>query len=322
MEISAGTVTDVMSYACLSHCWGQVKNPHLTKVANLEKNRRGIPVTELPLTFQHAIEMTERLGLRYLWIDSLCIVQDDEQDWLRHVSSMADIYRHAFLTLAAGASQDGSQGLFRNVEQVRTSSDRTADREVNLPHGGTSYRLSFFSWLQHGYEFNASIDAHWPLMQRGWVFQEHMLSRRFITFAPTEVTWVCRATRHCECESSLPLLPPTAEDFERLFFGDHLKMQIADKLQQQGSDTPAAIRALWCQIVENYTNLRLSFAKDKLPAIAGIAALFNVSFVHFSLVIDPIRVESRLTIFLSRCLTINMSRGTGSRTWRPPWPGS
>lgn len=79
---------------------------------NHHDNERGIPLTELPQTFQDAVTTARRLKLRYLWIDSLCIIQDDSDDWSLHVAAMADIYRNAYITLAAGASCDDDGGLF------------------------------------------------------------------------------------------------------------------------------------------------------------------------------------------------------------------
>jgi hypothetical protein len=67
-------------YACLSHCWGQTLSKHITRVENLATNMIGIPVAELPKTFRDAIDICRALGLRYLWIDSLCIVQNSESD--------------------------------------------------------------------------------------------------------------------------------------------------------------------------------------------------------------------------------------------------
>jgi hypothetical protein len=69
-------------YVCLSHCWG---NAQLVKTLtnNIEGMKRGIALASLPKTFQDAVLMTRRLGIRYLWIDSLCIIQDDGDDWDR-----------------------------------------------------------------------------------------------------------------------------------------------------------------------------------------------------------------------------------------------
>ncbi|RFN53395.1 het-domain-containing protein [Fusarium flagelliforme] len=105
------SVVDVR-YACLSHCWGSTRSKHLTRRDNLTQNEKGIPLTELPKTFQDAVEITRALGIRYLWIDTFCIIQDDEKDWETQASLMAATYENAYITLAAGASDDDDGGFF------------------------------------------------------------------------------------------------------------------------------------------------------------------------------------------------------------------
>ncbi|KAK0713227.1 heterokaryon incompatibility protein-domain-containing protein, partial [Lasiosphaeria miniovina] len=95
-------------YMCLSHCWGGSKYPAKTTSLTLEQNKESIPWDSLPKKFQDAIVFTRWLKVRYLWIDSLCIIQDSGQDWLESVK-MVDIYRNSFLTIAS--TSDGG-GLF------------------------------------------------------------------------------------------------------------------------------------------------------------------------------------------------------------------
>jgi len=99
-------------YTALSHRWG-AKHPLTTITANLEEHQRRIPLEKLPQTFQDAIELTRRLGIRYIWIDSLCIVQDDASDWADESKQMGTIYERSYLTIAATSAPDGDGGLFR-----------------------------------------------------------------------------------------------------------------------------------------------------------------------------------------------------------------
>lgn len=98
-------------YACLSHCWGGVK-PIETTRSTLSAFQWHIPWHTLPRTFQDAIGLVHRLGFEYLWIDSLCTIQDDEEDWRQESSNMASIYASASLTIAATRSKDAHGGLF------------------------------------------------------------------------------------------------------------------------------------------------------------------------------------------------------------------
>ncbi|KAF4632575.1 hypothetical protein G7Y89_g5552 [Cudoniella acicularis] len=98
-------------YICLSHCWGGFQPACITKRATLASNLAGIAWDALPMTFQHAVTTTSRLGFEYIWIDSICIVQDDADDWRLEAAEMANIYENAALTLAA-TSPPNSEGLF------------------------------------------------------------------------------------------------------------------------------------------------------------------------------------------------------------------
>ena len=87
-------------YFCLSHCWG-LEQIITTTRANLQVHKREIPLNLLPQTFRDAVLLTRRLGIAYIWIDYLCIVQDDNNDWKVESGKMERIYRNAHLTIAA-----------------------------------------------------------------------------------------------------------------------------------------------------------------------------------------------------------------------------
>lgn len=97
---------DRAQYVTLSHCWGDTSTILTTTKDTIEQRRRNIPFSELPRTFQDAVQITRALGLRYLWIDSLCIIQDDKDDWQFESAKMAEIYLGSCLTIAATASVD------------------------------------------------------------------------------------------------------------------------------------------------------------------------------------------------------------------------
>ena len=99
-------------YATLSHCWGSARYLQLNS-ANLRGLKHQIAISDLPLTFKEAFAVTRRLGIRYIWIDSLCISQDSKEDWLHEAALMHKVYSHSYCTIAAAASADSTQGLFR-----------------------------------------------------------------------------------------------------------------------------------------------------------------------------------------------------------------
>ncbi|KAK1655008.1 heterokaryon incompatibility protein-domain-containing protein [Colletotrichum phormii] len=178
-------------YACLSHPWG--KRPLLrTLKKNLSQFTEEIQWSALPPTFRDAIDFTRRLGLKYIWIDSLCIIQDDPLDWQREAAKMADIYQNAFITLAASKAVDSSRGLYtssldpKHQAQALSLVNDVDDSKVML----------------HAYSELLHIDSFWsyfPITKRAWVFQERLLSGRVVHFAGSEVNWECRSKMMCEC---------------------------------------------------------------------------------------------------------------------------
>lgn len=107
-------------YLTLSHCWGEVLCFKLTK-DSVQQFMLGIELLQLPQTFQDAVQVTRRLGIRYLWIDALCIIQDDtnKTDWLHEAGLMHKVYSHSFLNIAATGALDTSKGLFVHRDAVQ-----------------------------------------------------------------------------------------------------------------------------------------------------------------------------------------------------------
>ncbi|SPO07735.1 uncharacterized protein DNG_10430 [Cephalotrichum gorgonifer] len=131
-------------YAALSHCWGPIQPMTLTR-KTLEKLCGGIRTVDLPQTFQDAIWITHQLGLRYLWIDTLCILQDDHSDWVGESARMCNVYENSTLTIAATRSTGSSEGFLGN---------RVGRTYVPLPfrhNGTTSEALAFDIPLNNRY---------------------------------------------------------------------------------------------------------------------------------------------------------------------------
>ena len=105
---------DKTAYTALSHCWGASPRVLKTTHYNIQSHLSGIPWTDLPRTFQDVIALTRCLGIRCIWIDSLCIMQGDTLDWEIQSSKMGQIYSSSFLCIAATGSEDSDGGLFFN----------------------------------------------------------------------------------------------------------------------------------------------------------------------------------------------------------------
>lgn len=208
-------------YAALSHCWG-IQLPCTTTKDNLGERMRGIPWQALPKTFQDATRYCVELGIFYLWIDALCILQDDEREWQIQSSKMADIYQNSCITLAATSSDCGSAGCF--MEQVFPSAECSLQVQSQ---SGRTYRLLIRIHLSHwSVPLTAAARRDYPLLSRGWAFQERVLSPRILHFCKDELVWECGEGMQCECGS----LTET-ENLKRQF-ALATRLKIEDEIQQ------------------------------------------------------------------------------------------
>ncbi|KAL1599536.1 hypothetical protein SLS60_007339 [Paraconiothyrium brasiliense] len=279
-------------YACLSHPWG--KRPLVrTLKENISQFKARIPWSALPRTFQDAINFTRRLGLQYIWIDSLCIVQDDPLDWQREAAQMATIYQHAYVTLAASKATDSSRGLYTSPLDPKY---QTQQLSLINDVEDTDFPLNACSDLLH---IDGFFD-YFPISRRAWVYQERLLSARVVHFAGAEVNWECNSARNCECgkiSSGAEILP------DKMHFAGSIadlngKFTVSDlQAPTPTSDAPnqtpnystfspsllhssqwgQSIKA-WRQAVKQYAQLNLTFPKDRFPALAGIAKTWNAQY--------------------------------------------
>ena len=173
-------------YIALSHRWSKSDEQFRTEKSNFKTRCKEINFYELPKTFQDAVTVTRKVGVEYLWIDSLCIIQDDDDDRRRECSRMEEVFASAYCTLAATSAKDCSQGLFRE------------DNEVSL---GPENRYSLCI-RDVDEDFSRDVEQA-ELNQRGWVFQERALSLRIIHFTATQTYWECG--KMASCESADPI---------------------------------------------------------------------------------------------------------------------
>ena len=175
-----------LDYIALSHCWGDNSNQFKTTDSNYRLRLKGFAIDKLPRTFQDAIYITRKLGKRYLWIDSLCIIQDqkDGKDFKIESKRMETVYSSAYCTLAATSAVDSSQGfLARRPQSHHVTVD---DGEGHQIHVSTDL-----------YDFDEDVEQA-VLNTRGWVLQERILSRRTIHFSANHIYWQCGDGISCE----------------------------------------------------------------------------------------------------------------------------
>jgi len=286
-------------YATLSHCWG--KTPHLRLLwENYTEFERSIKLSQLQRVYREAIEITLRLGVSYLWIDSLCICQDDKQDWNEEASKMFDIYRNAAFNIGATGASDGDGQCFVNHnvdllhpclfnmvlenkaskkprlrDRLFRRKNKTEDKEPPASQETTWHVVDETFWTGRLYQQ--------PLNQRAWVLQERLISPRMIHFGADQVYWECHEHHACE---AYPKGPQAMHELRarKAVHPDVIQEVLATQLEESRkrrrgisltptSDSPPREWALfgWSDIVAEYNKLDLTLPKDKLIALSGLA---------------------------------------------------
>ncbi|KAK0106224.1 hypothetical protein ONS96_003867 [Cadophora gregata f. sp. sojae] len=248
-------------WATLSHRWGH-GDILKTVSRNVEELEAGINVSKLPATFQDAIFLTKHLGLRYLWIDSLCIIQDSPQDWLKEAASMPNIYRNSHITIAAAATESSTGGIFVDRSWLPTSRPCTLPVQVKSAESyGTVHFDVPFDANPQGIETNY-------LRTRAWCIQESLLSHRLLTFDTLQMSYTCVRENRIESRE----LPPALAREERNKFLEQFQAG-ASTTHQHDSQTLRSMIISWYDILYDYTRRDLTFSNDKLVAISGIASI-------------------------------------------------
>ena len=238
-------------YATLSHCWGRNCKTSLT-TSSLAQFQTGIDLNTLPRTFQEAVLLTRKLGIRYLWIDALCIVQDSHQDWSRQASLMGDIYANSSLTISATGSSDSDGGLYHSRSPLSVWPCRITAKWDCFPVDKLVLKRP--GWVEER--------ALEPLSTRGWAFQEWLLSKRTIHLSKDQVRW------ECHCLAASEVYPKGLNDHDIGVYGLPTK-SVLQLLKFKNAST------LWRRIKEDYSEKHLTVATDKLIAFAGIARMVH-----------------------------------------------
>jgi Heterokaryon incompatibility protein (HET) len=257
-----------VNYVALSHCWGpSSKLPLTTRANNLGQRSQRISFFDLSLTFKDAVKLMRDLGQRYLWIDSLCIVQDDPEDWVREASKMATVYGNALFTLSALSSVDSTYGCRVANPREITHNHRFFDFDSG------PYRIRFFERAIHKWheEYGDNTYRHGkygdnPLRRRAWTLQERELSTRSIHFSQNLVLWQCK-TLKASNELSWHEVKPV-DDFQPW----PIRNFPAESLSPDG---PVLTRDRWYELMEDYMSRLLTKDADKLPALSGLAQSFH-----------------------------------------------
>ncbi|KAK1751208.1 HET-domain-containing protein [Echria macrotheca] len=245
-------------YVTLSYVWGSADNLGLTK-----RNREQLLVpgifdsihNHIPRTIRDAIELVRRLGLRYLWVDSLCLIQDDPRDLSQGVNVMDQIYEHAWLTIAAGHGHNANAGLpgVRHGDRVRR----------NFAH---EVKPGLFLGLCESFGLLLSRTLY---ETRAWTFQERLLSRRVLYFFENSLAFSCGLSIRLEaCPDRYPCPKPQDPSFAR---------SLVESPGSEDQRTQTALRDYF-RVVSIYSQRALTHDSDILRALAGIMRRFSLRF--------------------------------------------
>ncbi|KIX04940.1 uncharacterized protein Z518_05811 [Rhinocladiella mackenziei CBS 650.93] len=282
VEVAMGHITG--PYMTLSHRWGSgtVKLEHRTQADML----RGMPLSVLPGTYQDAIRVARHLAVRYLWIDSMCIFQDERLDIQKEASRMAEVFGNALGNISALSGKHDGLFCTRSPELVNSDS-------VLLNQDGLRLNRSY---LMNDLQLWRGELLHMPLTTRGWVLQEEVLAPRTIYFGARQVLWDCAEFRACETypflQRKMPLQQPAHFNQKHQFLHDEeiapitsvlqvARASLHDRDHDHASELflPGQQQMLfdvWTRFVAHYSLRVLTFPVDKLLAIAGVSKLFGM----------------------------------------------
>lgn len=256
-EIIRRDESDRPRYAALSYCWGlplatDGREQLRAKIGSMESIRRHVPKQGISRVILDAIKVCKALSIHYLWVDSLCIIQDETSDWERESASMTLIYSNAFVTIttpSCTASDEGFLERHRRHVAVPFQSQvvPSISGHYNLVASGTCHKGSIFGW--------PSLDVFgtsWA--SRGWTLQEYEMSNRLLIFGKSMVHFQCR---HFVSENGYRQ-------------GTDLVPRMVEALDHAHSDLKNS-RIDWPGILHQYGHRLFTFAADKLPGISGMA---------------------------------------------------
>ncbi|CAG8975800.1 hypothetical protein HYALB_00008241 [Hymenoscyphus albidus] len=256
-------------YATLSHCWGESQPLKLTR-STFEEFRTGIAFESLPRTFQDAVTAAQSLELKYLSIDSLCIVQDSKEDWEEQCTAMRQIYKYSFVTLAALGASDCNAGFLRSRSLPLKVDFQLSDGAsvflshhgcADYPYDGPPNRQDYMRSDKRDYR--PLTEQNLRLFKRAWILQERLLSSRVLYLSTSRMYLECFTNNRYE-DCHYPTPGP-----DKLLSNNVAKW----KSEQLGNELQRFSH--WEHLVVRYSNMNLTYRTDRLPALSGLASEFH-----------------------------------------------
>jgi hypothetical protein len=267
----SATIPEQKPYMTLSHSWGSANIFRLLST-NVEDVMKELPVSQLSRVFQDAINLTRQLGIEYIWIDSLCIIQDSSEDWATESQLMDRVYQHSWCSIAATGFRDGLKSFYveRDPKIIQPRKLRVKLKSDKPTKTGSKHVRGVYYFVENIWE---AYITNAPLNQRAWVLQERLLSPRILHMGCNQVYWECAQLEACETFPNG--LPKSLEcgyksgawalNSEGQFPRDDLDEVCPRDLEKELYD-------LWYKTVVPFYNVaNLTRYEDKLVAISGVA---------------------------------------------------
>lgn len=269
-------------YLALSHCWGDSSRVLKTISLNADDHYKSVPWDALSKTFQQAVIITRSLGFRYLWIDSLCIIQDSQTEFNHECARMHGIYLNCYCMIAASDAKDGDDGLLsfwhadEDSRQAPLAQKPICNAEMNRPSFCTMEAERFLTLLKPDRFGEVQNLLAGPLSTRAWALQERQLAPRILHYTNHGVIWECRVCMDIG-SSSGPyyrrlIHRADQKSHDRLPTPAIRAFRLLDRQSQQDMKENMDI---WLRIIEEYSCRSLTCSSDKLPALSGVAATIN-----------------------------------------------
>ncbi|KAH9889091.1 heterokaryon incompatibility protein-domain-containing protein [Cubamyces lactineus] len=264
-----------VQYVVLSYVWGG-EQPNRTTVGNLPVYMKGIDVALLPKNIMDAVRVTHALGIRYLWTDSLCIIQDSHSDKHRELRKMRDVYRYAFIAIDAANAESASQGVLHDLDWVAMDASDWLPFTWSRRHEGRPQRFMEFldavpraDLIRHQWVSNNSVveQTRGHTGKRAWCLQERLMAGRCLRFSSEAVEFRCRTFHQRIADGYYAAVLGTITPPDLVF---HPNPSLTS-----GSVDWFAIHANWADVILDYSRRSLSFSEDKLVACAGLAEAFG-----------------------------------------------
>lgn len=234
-----------MDYLILSYCWGKGNETAKTTLSNVEQRQRRLAVAGLPKTIRDAITLTRAMGVRYLWVDAICIIQPgnqagDQKDWYHESTKMGQYYSNALCCISASSAADSMDGFLTERQLMQFSW-----QPYTFFHSNRKYSI-MPPYLSARSEIHRA-----PLMKRGWYLQEWLLSTRILHWTRLGLVCECRRDTFSENQSEES--------------GNENGLRGIFEASQED-----ALSTQWPSLVTRYNRMNLTFSKDRLAAIHSI----------------------------------------------------